>query len=262
MKKSRFPIAVLIVLLIFFYLPVVYFVVNSFNESSFGTSWEGFTWKWYVRLYEKDELWNAFRNTMIVATTASLSAMILGTLSAFALHRWQQSRLQKVHRLFIMTPLVVPDILMGMSLLSLFVAMGADLGLMTISAAHITFCLSYVALVVLARLQDFDFTLLDAARDLGADRWTAARRVLLPLLAPGIVAGGLLAFTLSIDDFVITFFVSGPGSDTLPVRVYSMMKRSRDLPVINALSTLLLIFTFVMVFASHIITNRATKSTI
>lgn len=260
MKSSKFPITVLLTIMVFFYLPVVYFVVNSFNDSSYGTSWEGFTWKWYALLFKKDEIWNAFRNTMIVATTASLVSMVLGTLSAFALHRWEKSRLQQVHRLFIMTPLVVPDILMGMSLLSLFVAMGTDLGLLTISIAHITFCLSYVALVVLARLQDFDFTLLDAARDLGASQWTAARKVLLPLLAPGIVAGGLLAFTLSIDDFVITFFVSGPGSDTLPVRVYSMMKRSRDLPVINALSTLLLIFTFVMVLVSHKVTSRPSFS--
>ncbi|MEZ5299086.1 MAG: ABC transporter permease subunit [Verrucomicrobiales bacterium] len=256
MKRSRLPLITLLLVLGFFYLPVGYFVANSFNASAFGTTWEGFTWHWYARLWEKRELWVACQNSLVVAAWAAGTSMVLGTLSAFALHRWAKSRLQRAHRALVMTPLVVPDILMGMSLLALFVSLGAELGLATISVAHITFCLSYVALVVLARLQDFDFTLLDAARDLGAGRWTAARRVFLPLLAPGILAGGLLAFTLSIDDFVITFFVSGPGSGTLPVRVYSMMKRSRDLPVINALSTLLLALTFLIVFASQYLTNR------
>jgi spermidine/putrescine transport system permease protein len=139
---------------------------------------------------------------------------------------------------------------MGLSLLALFVSLGAGLGLATIVIAQVTFCISYVAMVVLARLQGFDFTVLEAARDLGA-RWPeAARRVLLPLLAPGIAAGALLAFTLSIDDFVITFFVAGPGSTTLPLRIYSMIKHGSP-PLINALSTVMLVVTFAAVALSH-----------
>jgi spermidine/putrescine transport system permease protein len=149
---------------------------------------------------------------------------------------------------------VLPEILMGMSLLLLFVSLGRQLSLVTVTIAHVTFCISYVTLVVQSRLQDFDFQIVDAARDLGATRFQAFLKILLPLLAPGILAGGLLAFTLSIDDFVVTFFVKGPGADTLPVVIYSMIKKSREFPVINALSTLLLIATFLAVWASQRLT--------
>jgi spermidine/putrescine transport system permease protein len=140
---------------------------------------------------------------------------------------------------------------MGMSLLLLFVSLGVSLNLVTVTVAHVTFCLSYVALVVQARLQDFDFTMVEAARDLGATRFQAFRKITLPLLAPGILAGGLLAFTLSIDDYVVTYFVKGPGADTLPTLVYSMIKKSKDLPVINALSTIMLVATFLVVAAAQ-----------
>jgi spermidine/putrescine transport system permease protein len=180
---------------------------------------------------------------------------VLGTSAAFALHRYG-TRLQRLHYTLVYTPLVVPDILMGMSLLLFFVAAGAGLGLCTIVLAHVTFCVSYVAMVILARLQDFDFSVIEAAQDLGAGWWTATRRVLLPLLAPGIAAGALLAFTLSVDDFVITFFVAGPGSTTLPIHIYSMIKHSKHMPMINALSSVLLAATFVMVWGSQRLTRR------
>jgi len=139
---------------------------------------------------------------------------------------------------------------MGISLLMAFVAAGVPLGLLTIFLAHVTFCVSFVAMTVLARLQDFDFSVIEAARDLGASPWQSTRKVLIPLLMPGIAAGALLAFTLSIDDFVITFFVAGPGSTTLPLRIYSMIKYGAP-PMINALSTLLLLATFAAVLASQ-----------
>jgi spermidine/putrescine transport system permease protein len=139
---------------------------------------------------------------------------------------------------------------MGMSLLLFLVALRVRLGYLTIILAHVTFCVSYVAMVVLSRLQDFDWALVEAAQDLGADAWTAARRVVLPLLAPGIAAGALLAFTLSVDDFVITFFVAGPGTTTLPLRIYSMIKHGSP-PLINALSTLMLAFTALTVWLSQ-----------
>nr|WP_246417905.1 ABC transporter permease [Haloferula luteola] len=182
--------------------------------------------------------------------------MVLGTTAAFALHR-HRSRLQDFHSLMVRVPLVLPDILMGMSLLLLFVSAGVPLSLITITLAHVTFCLSYVALVVLARLEDFDFNVVEAARDLGATPLQAFAKITLPMLLPGILAGGLLAFTLSIDDYVITFFVKGPGSDTLPTLIYSMIKKSRELPVINALSTLMLAITFAVVFAAQRLTRKA-----
>lgn len=250
MKSSRLPMFTTWLVLAFFYLPIGVLILNSFNGSRFGTTWQGFTFKWYERLMEREDLWAALVNSLQVAGIASIGSMILGTCAAFALHR-HRSRLQTSHELLITMPLVLPEILMGMSLLLLFVSLGVRLSLFTVTIAHVTFCISYVTLVVQARLQDFDFQIVDAARDLGATRFQAFIKILLPLLAPGILAGGLLAFTLSIDDFVVTFFVKGPGADTLPVVIYSMIKKSREFPVINALSTLLLIATFLAVWASQ-----------
>jgi spermidine/putrescine transport system permease protein len=257
MNRSRLPLFTTALVLLFFYLPIVILVVNSFNASRFGGSWDGFTLDWYVRLFSDRPIWMALRNTLIIAVASTLTSMILGTLAAFALHRYH-NRLQRIHYTLIYTPLVVPDILMGMSLLLFFVAAGFQLGLLTIYLAHVTFCISYVAMVVLARLQDFDFSVIEASQDLGAGWWDTLWRVLLPMLAPGIAAGGLLAFTLSIDDFVITFFVAGPGSTTLPIRIYSMIKHSRNMPIINALSTLLLVVTFLAVWSSQRLTKEKT----
>ncbi|MDP3851823.1 MAG: ABC transporter permease [Luteolibacter sp.] len=255
MKSSRMPLITTWLVLAFFYLPIGVLILNSFNLSRFGTTWQGFTFAWYERLLQRDDLWTALMNSLQVAAIASIGAMILGTCAAFALHRYR-SRLQISHEILITMPLVLPEILMGMSLLLLFVSLGQQLSLVTVTIAHVTFCISYVTLVVQARLQDFDFQIVDAARDLGATRFQAFRKVVLPLLAPGILAGGLLAFTLSVDDFVVTFFVKGPGADTLPVVIYSMIKKSREFPVINALSTLLLLVTFLAVRASQRLTTQ------
>lgn len=249
MKRSRLPLITTVACLVFFYAPILLLVINSFNASRFGSVWGGFSLVWYENLMHQRDVWYALRNSLTVATTATLASMILGTSAALALHR-TRGRLHRFHYTLVYMPLVVPDVLMGMSLLMFLVALAAPLGLGTIFVAHVTFCISYVAMVVLARLQDFDFSTVEAARDLGAGPVTAFRRVLLPQLLPGIVAGGLLAFTLSIDDFVITFFVTGPGSDTLPLHIYSMIKHGTP-PLINALSTLLLIVTFVTVALSH-----------
>ncbi len=255
MNRSRIPLFTTLLVLLFFYLPILILVLNSFNASRFGGEWDGFTLDWYVKLFNDRPIWLALRNTLLIAFTSTLTSMILGTLAAFALHRYT-SRLQRFHYTLVYTPLVVPDILMGMSLLLFFSAVGFDLGLFTIYLAHVTFCISYVAMVVLARLQDFDFAVIEASQDLGAGWWDTTWRVLLPMLAPGILSGGLLAFTLSIDDFVISFLVAGPGSTTLPIRIYSMIKHSKNMPIINALSTLLLVITFVAVWTSQRLTSE------
>jgi spermidine/putrescine transport system permease protein len=256
MKRSWLPALLTLGVIVFLFAPLVVLVTNSFNASRFGGEWEGFTWNWYEKLWAADEVWESVWVTLKIAVSASLASMVLGTVAAYALHRFR-SWLQSAHSMLITLPLVMPDILMGMSLLALFVLTGVETGLLTIWIAHVTFCLSFVTMVVLGRLQDFDFTLVDAARDLGATRTQAVTKVLLPLLLPGVLAGGLLALTLSIDDYVITFFVSGPGTTTLPLRVASMMKTSRSLPVINALSTLLIASTFIFAALSFRLQRRA-----
>ncbi len=249
MTRSRAPVVVTVLVLAFLYVPIAVLVTGSFNASRYGGSWEGFTLDWYRRLAGEREIWDAVRNTLVVGVGATAVATLLGTLAGLAVHRWP-GRLQRVHLTLLSAPLVMPEILMGMGLLLTFVALAVPLGLFTIFLAHVTFSLGYVATVVLARLQDFDWQLIEAAQDLGASPWAATRRVLLPLLAPGIAAGALLAFTLSVDDFVITFFVAGPGSTTLPLRIYSMIKHGSP-PLINALSTLLLVLTFAAVALSR-----------
>ena len=250
MKRSRFPLVMTILVLFFFYLPIIILVINSFNASRFGSGWQGFSLGWYARLFHEPEIWRAARNSLIIALSATSLSVVLGTTAAVALHHFAKSRLQRFHYTLIYTPLVVPEILMGISLLMFFVAAQIQLGLFTIFLAHVTFCVSFVAMVVLGRLQDFDYSVIEAAQDLGAGWWATTRKVLLPLLLPGLVAGGLLAFTLSIDDFVITFFVAGPGSTTLPIRIYSMIKYGSP-PLINALSTILLVITFTAVVVSQ-----------
>ncbi|MFZ2055388.1 MAG: ABC transporter permease subunit [Candidatus Aminicenantales bacterium] len=250
MRRSRWPFVVTMAVLFFFYLPIIILIVNSFNASRFETGWQGFSLIWYERLLHEPEIWRAAKNSLIIAAGATALSLVIGTTAAIALHRFARSRLQSFHFGLVYTPLVVPEILMGISLLMVFVAAGIKLGLFTIFLAHVTFCISFVAMTVLARLQDFDLSIIEAAQDLGAGWWATTRRIFLPLLLPGLVAGGLLAFTLSIDDFVITFFVAGPGSTTLPIRVYSMIKFGSP-PLINALSTILLALTFTAVAASQ-----------
>lgn len=246
MKRNRFPFYITLGVIVFFYLPIVMLVIHSFNASRFGGRWMGFSLKWYSQLFNHPEIWQSLERTLIIGISATGVSVVLGTLAGLALHFYGHTSLQKFHYAFIYTPLVVPDILMGMSLLLFFGSLGIGLGLFTIFLAHVTFCISYVAFVILSRLQDFDNSFIEAARDLGASSWQATWRVLVPHLMPAIVAGGLLAFTLSVDDFVISFFVAGPGATTLPIRIYSMIKHGSP-PLINALSTLMLCVTFILI---------------
>lgn len=248
MKKSRLPFFVTAGILIFFYLPIVIVFAQSFNSSRFGGMWKGFTLDWYYRLFTDKNIWHAITNTLIIAFSSTGVSIVLGTLAAFALYRYK-TKTQISHNMLIYLPLVIPDILMGISLLLFFVSLKIGLGLFTIFLAHVTFSMSYVAMVVLGRFQDFDYSILEAALDLGATWGAAVRKILVPFLMPGIAAGGLLAFTLSMDDFVITFFVSGPDSTTLPLYIYSMMRHGSP-TMINALSVIMVTFTFIVIFIS------------
>lgn len=249
MKKSPLSFWITICVLFFLYVPILVLIVSSFNESRFGGDWLGFTFKWYERLWKEHKMWVALWNSLIVGISATIASTILGTTAAFALHLYK-TRLQKAHYGLVYTPLVIPDILTGISLLLFFIALNLQLGLFTVFIAHTTFCMSYVTMVMLSKLQNFDFTLIEAAQDLGANTRTVIRRVLLPLLTPGLVAGAALAFMLSIDDFVITFFVAGQGVTTLPIYVYSMIKFGST-PIINALSVVILAITFIIVFITQ-----------
>ncbi|HEX5004368.1 MAG TPA: ABC transporter permease [Gemmatimonadales bacterium] len=223
------------------HLPVVVLVAYSFNAARYSAAWSGFTLHWYAALLERPDILRALRLSLVVASTSTLLATVLGTLVAMALARarFRGSRLIEGG---LYLPIVTPEIVAGISLLILFAAVQVPLGVGTVIVAHTAFCLPFVAVVVLARLRGMDRTLEEAALVLGADELTAFRRVTLPQLAPGILAGALLAFTLSLDDFVITFFVAGPGATTLPVLVYSMVRRGVE-PTINAVSTLLVVLT-------------------
>jgi spermidine/putrescine transport system permease protein len=254
MRKQKFCLTITTLVLVFLYLPILMLVISSFNDSRFGGLWSGFTLKWYERLWNEKNMWQAVTNSLIVAISATCVSTVLGTTAAFALHRYK-SPMQKIHYSLIYTPLVIPDILMGISLLLFFVALNLHLSLFTVFIAHTTFCLTYVTMVMLSKLQHFDFSVVEAAQDLGADSWVVFRRVLLPLLAPGILAGALLAFTLSLDDFVITFFVAGQGATTLPIYVYSMIKFGST-PIINALSAVILIITFITVCITQSLTKE------
>lgn len=243
MTRRLSPLLVALVGGIFFllHLPVLVLVLYSFNASRFAASWSGFTLHWYTRLLERPDILRALRLSLTVATISTLVATALGTLIALGLSR-RPFRGRRLVESGLYLPIVTPEIVAGISLLILFVAFRVPLGVGTVIVAHTAFTTPFVAVVVLARLRGMDRSLEEAALVLGADEATAFRRITLPLLAPGILAGALLAFTLSLDDFVITFFVAGPGSTTLPVLVYSMVRRGVE-PTINAVSAVLVVLT-------------------
>ena len=263
MKRSFVSVVVLALVLAFLYVPILLVVVYGFIPNGISMSFfdsagrfSGFTGKWYAMIFtgnmRLDALMQSFWLSLAIAGLATLVSCAIGTTAALALHKWK-GRLQALHHALVYTPLVMPDILIGISLLMLFVACSVDCGFGTILIAHVTFCVSYVVMTILARLQDFDDRLIEAAYDLGAGPWYTFFHVQLPILLPGIVAGGLLAFTLSIDDVVITSFVNGAGTNTFPTYVSSMTKHSRNLPAVFALSTLMLLFTCALVGLSKLI---------
>jgi spermidine/putrescine transport system permease protein len=226
----------------FLYLPLVVVVAYSFNDSRLNAEWVGFTLGWYRALFADAQMLVAARNSLVVAAASSAIATVLGTLAGLAMYRHPRRRLLPV---LVLTPIAIPEVLQGVSLLVFFVMLNLTLGLVSIVLSHIAFCIGFVAVVVRARLQGLDESLIEAARDLGATPWQALRRITLPLIAPGIGAGALLAFTLSIDDFVITFFTAGAGTTTLPLQIYSMI-RIAVTPEVNAVSTLLMALTLVL----------------
>jgi spermidine/putrescine transport system permease protein len=227
--------------------PVAVMILFSFNDSKYQVKWVGFSLRWYAKLLGNREIRDALTNTLLLAVTSAAAATVLGTLAALALRR--AFRGKRVFSFLVTLPLMVPDVVMAFSLLALFVSLGVTRSLFTAFLAHVTFNLSYVAVVVSARLAALDPVLEQAAQDLGATPRQAFCQVTMPQLRPALLSGALLAITLSMDDFVITYFTTGVGSATLPVKIFSMV-RFQVTPEINAVSTLLLALSLVLITAA------------
>ncbi len=223
---------------LFLYAPIVILIVYSFNESKLVTVWAGFSTRWYAALWQNEALIDAARVSIGVALTASTLAAILGVLAGFTLARVPRFLGRTLFSGMILAPLVMPDVIIGLSLLLTFISMSLERGFLTIAIAHATFSMCFVAVVVQARLAGFDRSVEEAAQDLGARPSTVFFRITLPLIAPGVIAGWLLSFTLSFDDLVIASFVSGPGSTTLPMKIFSSVRLGVT-PEINAVATIL-----------------------
>ena len=238
----------------FLYVPLAIVVAYSFNDSRLNAEWVGFTLDWYDKLFHNEEMLTAALNSLAIALTASLVATLLGTMAGVAMYRYKLRLLP----ILVLTPIAIPEILMGVSLLIFFVLLNFTLGLVSVALAHIAFCIGFVAIVVRSRLAGMDESLTEAARDCGATPFEAFRFVTLPLIMPGVIAGALMAFTLSIDDFVITFFTAGAGTVTLPLQIYSMIKIAVT-PEVNAVSTLLMLLTLALIIiASRLSPNLLT----
>lgn len=230
----------------FLYVPLAVVVLFSFNDSLLNAQWVGFTTRWYAQLLHDDEMLRAAANSLLIALSASAIATVLGTMAGIAMQRWPTGLLRLLPFL-VLTPVAMPETLLGVSLLIFFrQVLDLTLGLFSILVAHITFSIGFVAIIVRARLAGMDPSIFEAARDLGASPWRTFRHVTLPLVLPGILAGFLMSFTLSIDDFVITFFVAGVGVSTLPLQIYSMIKVAVT-PEVNAVSTLLMALTLTLI---------------
>jgi spermidine/putrescine transport system permease protein len=250
---------------VFLYLPVAVLVFYSFSASRYASIWGGFTLEWYGRLLHNPDIARALLNSLLIAAATALLAAALGTLAALGLTRLAERRRTAHYEAALTLPIMIPDIVQGISLLLLFVLVfdalerllgwRPTMGRTTIAIAHTAFAISYVAVIVRARLHGLDPSLAEAAMDLGADERQVLRRITLPLIWPAVVGGALLAFTLSLDEFVVTFFTSGPGSTTLPILVWSMLKRGVS-PEINALSTLMLLVSIVLITCSVALQRR------
>jgi len=245
--RSRFSFssAVFAVTIVFLFLPLFVLVIYSFNDSA-SMNWTGFSLRWYKRLLESRELWRALRNSLIIAATSAATATIIGTIGAIGVS-WYKFKMRGYVQTISFLPMILPEIIIGVSLSIFFAGIGIPLGLFTIYIAHTTFNLPFVFLMVMARLEEFDFSIIEAARDLGATERETMFKVTLPICMPGIMSGLLTAITLSLEDFVITFFVAGPGSSTLPIFIYSAITRRGGItPLISALSVVMILGTVIL----------------
>lgn len=244
MKSSAISKIYMVLVLLIIYLPMVLVVVYSFNYSKISTVWGGFSFKWYVELFKNKEMAEALKNSIIIALSSSLISAAVGTAAAVGIHKSRALIDKGVSRLATI-PLMMPEIIMGMVFLALFSALGLKMGLLTIILVHCSFCIPYVIMTVNSSLEQFDYSTLDAAHDLGAGGMRAFFEITVPQLMPGIISGMLLSFAMSMDDVVISFFVTGPGTNTLPIKIFSQLRKGVT-PEINALCTLMLAVTIIL----------------
>ncbi|MDB6025196.1 MAG: Ornithine carbamoyltransferase [Verrucomicrobiales bacterium] len=265
MKQNSWRTTVIALLLFaFLYAPIAVVILYSFNEARFGTNWTGFTTKWYAALAQNSLALSASKNTLILALGSTSISTIFGTMLGYALDRFVFSGKRFLDRTLYL-PIFIPDIVMAVALLLFYSLIRNwlgifELGLKTMIIAHVTFQIPFVAIVVRARLSGLDPSLDEASRDLGANGWQTFWHVTFPLILPGILAGAMLAFTLSLDDFVVSFFTSGPGSTTLPIYIYSSVKRGVT-PEINALSTLLVLASIIGTILLTLLQRKNSKQT-
>ena len=248
--------AILVAVFGFLYVPIAVLVLLSFNDAGLPTVWSGFSTRWYVSLVGNAQILSAAWNTLVVAITATLISTVLGTLLALGIET--RARRSRSLEALIFAPMIIPDIVLAVALLSFFSWLDLTMGLHTIIVSHVVFDLAFVCAVVRARLKSFDHSIVEASRDLGASAFTTFRRITLPVIAPGVIAGALLAFTLSVDEFIIAFFTAGAGrsSITLPMQIYSMI-RFGITPEINALATLVMAVSATALLVSQRL-NRST----
>jgi spermidine/putrescine transport system permease protein len=243
-----------VVVMLFFYLPIAVLILFSFNESRLNIQWTGFTLDWYAKLLEDRVLVRALKNSVIVATATTLASVVIGTAGAFLLHRFRY-RASGALETLIFLPMILPEVILGVSLLILFVTVGLRLGYTTIVISHVTFCAPFVMAAVQARLAGLDPSLEEAALDLGATPAQAFRKVLVPFLMPAIVSGALMSFTLSLDELIVTYFTASARTRTLPLEIFGRVKKGLD-PSLNAISTVFVVFTVFAVFATEALRRR------
>jgi spermidine/putrescine transport system permease protein len=238
------------IIYIFLYLPIAVIIVFSFNTSKRNLTFQGFTLDWYAKLFDNHALLSSFGNTMIVAACSTIIATAIGTLAAVGMYRYR-FRGRGIVDALLYVPVVIPEVVLGIALLSFFSLAHVPLGLLSLIIAHVTFCIPFVVFTVRARLAGYDKSVDEAALDLGANRTRVFFHITLPILMPGVISGAMLAFTLSIDDVIISFFTNGPGSVTYPLKVWEMIKSGVS-PDVNALSTLILLGTGAIVLATQL----------
>jgi spermidine/putrescine transport system permease protein len=245
-RPFSFSEVIFICTLIFLFLPLFVLILYSFNSAK-SMHWTRFSFIWYEQLFVNSRnLWRAFWNSMLIASTSAATATVLGTLGAIGVY-WYRFHIRSYTQIVSFLPMVLPEIIIGVSLSVFFSGIGLKLGLLTIFIAHTTFNLPFVFLMVMARLDEFDFSIIEAAADLGATERQTLTKVTIPICMPGIVSGFLTAITISLEDFVITYFVAGPGSSTLPLYIYSAIRFGIS-PVINALSVVMILGTVLLTY--------------
>tara|TARA_R110002074_G_scaffold47742_4_gene122354 strand:- start:4725 stop:5546 length:822 start_codon:yes stop_codon:yes gene_type:complete len=255
-RLSWFNVTSLTLGFAFLYIPMVILIIYSFNAGKLVTVWSGFSTKWYGTLFQNEAFMNAAWVTIKVAVISSTFATILGTMAAYVLVRGGRFMGRTLFSGMIYAPLVMPEVITGLSLLLLFIGIGLDRGVLTIVLAHTTFSMCYVSVVVSSRLVSFDRSFEEAALDLGSSPWEAFRLVTLPIIAPAVISGWLLAFTLSLDDLVIASFTSGPSATTLPIKIFSAVRLGVS-PEINALSTIMIAIVTVGVISASLVSKRS-----